>query len=94
MSNAIYVDRTKPQACCAPRLLDAASGCRYLLGVLDEVKGKMDEQVVGGTDFTDLELYHGLAAGQGQTVYNLIAGTKAGLEGIADAQSLANRVIG
>ena len=59
--------------------------CKGDLGIIKEAM----EEMIDGTDYTDLEQKLGLQAGDGELVYNLTAGVVAGLDSSAAQQFIA-----
>ncbi len=90
----IHVDTTTTTATKARELLDlqrklkdAYQQAQYVLALM----GHMNN----GSDFSLIETRFGLEAGKGQTVFDLVNGTKGSMEGtfqVADAKTLAERV--
>jgi hypothetical protein len=52
---------------------------KTLVNTLSTIKAEMDE-MVDGTDYTAVETYFNLPAGQGETVYNLVSGGLAAMD--------------
>lgn len=78
MSDYIQIDTTVPGGKGSGLSNTIASGRTFRDG-LQNFKGQMEEMVVGGS-FTEVETRFGLASGDGETVYNLVAGALADME--------------
>lgn len=89
--NFIQVSRVDSNAIFGPDLLALIAALRDVTQRLAKVKGIMDCNWTS-TDFADLELRFGLAAGQGQVVYGLVRDVKAALDAQTDTQTLITRV--
>lgn len=92
----IVVDDTVSTARFASDLITLSRTLRETIDRLDFVKAVMDH-TNDGSVFTQIETLFGLAAGQGQTVYDLINGTRMALAGTAqnsNAFALIDRIGG
>lgn len=78
----IKVDRTQSAAVDAPMLLNYIATYRSAIDQAARLKARMDHNT-DGTVWTDLESNFGLLSSKGQTVYNLVAGSLAALNGTA-----------
>lgn len=71
----------------AATLLGSVNNLAAVKDVLEMLKHDMDN-MVDGTDYSVLEAAFGVPGGKGQTVYNLVAGTVAALQGSSDLTNL------
>lgn len=93
--NHIFIDTSVTTATQAQTLKTFSQRLRetYELGL--RIRDMMDH-MNDGTNFTDIELRYGLAAGQGQTVYNMIKNMVDALEGDIqsnDGKQLSERLV-
>jgi hypothetical protein len=92
----IVVDSSTTTAKFARDLINFTRSLRSAIDQLDAVKAVMDHSN-NGVSFTQIETLFGLASGQGQTVYDLVNGTRLALSGSAqnsNALALIDRVGG
>lgn len=92
----IVVDSTTTTAKFAHDLITLTRQLRETVDRLDFVKAVMDHSNTG-SNFTQIETLFGLPSGQGQTVYDLVNGTRMAIAGTAqnaNALSLIDRVGG
>lgn len=83
-----------PQAVFARELLSLVSQLRNVIDQIDKVKAVMDHSN-SGSNFASIETLFGLPANQGQTVYDLVNGTRGALGGTmqnSNALALIDRV--
>ena len=72
-SNFIAITRTDPAAINASMMLEYLQYVRRALDLGIKIKAQM-EQMRDGTDYTNVETYFGIPAGQGNTVYDEVNG--------------------
>lgn len=90
----VKVNQSDSNAVMAARLIEFIGLYRRALDLGEYVKGVMEHNI-NGADYADLELRFGLAVGQGQIAYNLVAGTLGAMKGTAqsaDGLTLIDRV--
>lgn len=78
----IVVDATTNTAKFAHNLINLTRQMRAAIDTLDAVKAVMDHSN-DGSDFSQIEALFGLPDGDGQTVYDLVNGTRLALSGSA-----------
>lgn len=90
-SDFIRVDQTTTTLRAGALLAALASQLRATRNLAAQVKGIMDHNVAA-SDYTALESLFGVTAGNGLTVYNLVAGALAAINASTDAMTLIDRV--
>lgn len=94
-SDPIRVDTRAPGASQAGELLNLRNAMQAAYAQGNKVRGVM-MHAHDGTDFTDLEQLYGLAAGEGQVVFDLVNGAIGSMEGqfqVDDAKELCDRIV-
>lgn len=80
----IKIDRTIAAATQSGALADYVRAFRNTLEAGARIKAVMEHNS-SGSDFADVEALYGLAAGKGEAVYNLVAGSVGALNGTAQS---------
>jgi hypothetical protein len=94
--DVIKIDASITTATQARALLNLVTAMRVAYDQVQQVLRVMSH-LNDGSNFAQIEAQYGLAAGQGQVLFNLVNGTKGSMEGVfqvADAKTLTERVIG
>ena len=91
----IKVSSNDTNATRASALVSAARALREAYEQLGYVLDNMNH-LHDGTDFSQIETFYGLEAGNGQVEFNLINGAKGSMDGmfqVADARDLTVRIV-